>query len=406
MANEPDNRPDGSTPEPFGSGHTLAPGHTLRTYRVERVVGEGGFGIVYLAFDLSLERRVAVKEYLPSAIAARASDGRTVAIQSPAHVPTFAAGLKSFVNEARLLARFDHPALVKVHQFWEDNGTAYMAMPFYEGPTLKAALRSLGRPPTDAEVRAWLDPLMDALDVLHAENCYHRDIAPDNILVTPAGPLLLDFGAARRVIGDMTHALTAVLKPGFAPIEQYGDMPGRGQGPWTDIYALASTLYAAIGGVRPAPSVERLMHDRMKPLAQLAAGRFEPAFLATVDRALAIRPEDRPQTIGEFRALLYSPSAAGAATAATPGGHAVADGGVDIGLDFAAAAAPAPPRPRSRRSYAPARGLVDPQADAAPHPPAADRGRRRLWSAIGAGAALALGFGAYRLWSHLGSRRQ
>ena len=285
-------------------GHTIPPGTRIHDYRIDRVLGEGGFGIVYLATDVVLERQVAVKEYLPSSMAARAGKSLTVLVKSPVHEETFSIGLRSFVNEAKLLARFDHPALLKVHQFWEENGTAYMAMPYYQGPTLKAALAKLGRLPTESEVRAWLMPLLDALEVLHNEHCYHRDIAPDNILLTEHGPLLLDFGAARRVIGDLTHALTAMLKPGFAPIEQYGEMPGITQGPWTDIFALASVLYAAISGGRTVASVERLLNDQLRPLATVAAGRCGNAFLAAIDTALAIHPKDRPQSIAEFRTLL------------------------------------------------------------------------------------------------------
>ncbi|HEY8880030.1 MAG TPA: protein kinase, partial [Roseateles sp.] len=289
---------------PLTPGHTLPPGTRIHDYRIDRVLGEGGFGIVYLATDVALERQVAIKEYLPSSMAARAGKGLTVLVKSAEHTETFAIGLRSFVNEAKLLARFDHPALLKVHQFWEQNGTAYMAMPYYQGQTLKAALAKLGRPPTEKEVRAWLMPLLDALEVLHNEHCYHRDIAPDNILLTDHGPLLLDFGAARRVIGDLTHALTAMLKPGFAPIEQYGDMPGVTQGPWTDIFALASVLYAAISGKRTVASVERLLNDQLVPLSSVAAGRCGNAFLAAIDKALAIHPKDRPQSIAEFRTLL------------------------------------------------------------------------------------------------------
>lgn len=291
-------------PTPLTPGHTIPPGTRIHDYRIDRVLGEGGFGIVYLATDIVLERQVAIKEYLPSSMATRAGQSLTVLVKSAIHEETFSIGLRSFVNEAKLLARFDHPALLKVHQFWEGNGTAYMAMPYYQGPTLKAALAKLGRLPTESEVRAWLMPLLDALEVIHNEHCYHRDIAPDNILLTDHGPLLLDFGAARRVIGDLTHALTAMLKPGFAPIEQYGEMPGITQGPWTDIFALASVLYAAISGGRTMASVERLLNDQMRPLATVAAGRCGNAFLAAIDVALSIHPKDRPQSIAEFRALL------------------------------------------------------------------------------------------------------
>jgi serine/threonine protein kinase len=285
-------------------GHTLPTGTYLRDYEITGLIGEGGFGIVYLAWDHSLQRKVAIKEYMPASMASRVAGSSAIVVKSERHLDTFKAGLKSFVNEARLLARFDHASLVKVYRFWEENGTAYMAMPFYEGPTLKTALAELGHAPSEAELRAWLNPLLDALTVMHAAQCFHRDIAPDNILLTSAGPLLLDFGAARRVIGDMTHALTVVLKPGYAPIEQYGDVASMSQGAWTDIYALACVVYYAITGKTPMSSVERLMDDRLEPLAVTAAGRYGDGFLRAIDAALAVKPQDRPQTEARFRALL------------------------------------------------------------------------------------------------------
>ncbi|MEQ1685623.1 MAG: serine/threonine-protein kinase, partial [Burkholderiaceae bacterium] len=286
------------------SVHTLPEGTRIRDYKITGLIGEGGFGIVYLAFDVSLQRRVAIKEYLPSSMASRANASMAVVVKSTRHQETFALGLKSFLNEARLLARFDHPSLVKVYRFWEENNTAYMVMPYYEGPTLKKVLADLGHAPDEAALRTWLRPLLDALAVMHAAHCFHRDIAPDNILLTASGPLLLDFGAARRVIGDMTHALTVVLKPGFAPIEQYGESSAMTQGAWTDLYALASVVYAAVTGHAPVSSVERLMDDRLRPLSELAAGRYSEPFLTAIDAALALRPADRPQTVAAFRALL------------------------------------------------------------------------------------------------------
>ena len=288
------------------SAHTLPEGTRLRDHEIIGLIGEGGFGIVYLAYDVSLQRRVAIKEYLPSSMA--------VVVKSTRHQETFALGLKSFLNEARLLARFDHPSLVKVYRFWEENGTAYMVMPYYEGPTLKRVLAELGHPPDEAALRTWLRPLLDALAVMHASHCFHRDIAPDNILLTASGPLLLDFGAARRVIGDMTHALTVVLKPGFAPIEQYGESSAMTQGAWTDLYALASVVYAAVTGHAPVSSVERLMDDRLPLLNELAAGRYSEPFLSAIDAALALRPNDRPQSVAEFRALLDGRDAQAAAS--------------------------------------------------------------------------------------------
>ena len=285
-------------------GHTLPEGTRLEGFEITGLIGEGGFGIVYLAYDATLERKVAIKEYMPASLASRSASSFDVSVKSERHRETFQAGLKSFVNEARLLARFDHPALVKVFRFWEANRTAYMAMPYYEGPTLKHALADLGAPPPEALLREWMRPLLDALSVMHKEQCYHRDIAPDNILLTDRGPLLLDFGAARRVIGDMTHALTVVLKPGYAPIEQYGEAASMAQGPWTDLYALASVVHYAVTGRAPMTSVERIMGDAMEPLATVAAGRYSEGFLHAIDVALAVRPQDRPQDVAQFRDLL------------------------------------------------------------------------------------------------------
>ena len=306
------------------SAHTLPEGTRLRDFEINGLIGEGGFGIVYLAYDHSLGRRVAIKEYMPASMASRGHASIAVVVKSQRHEETFRLGLKSFVNEARLLARFDHPALVKVYRFWEENGTAYMVMPYYQGPTLKHTLAELGRTPTEAELRGWLGPLLDALAVMHEANCFHRDIAPDNILLTSSGPLLLDFGAARHVIGDMTHALTVVLKPGFAPIEQYGEVPTLTQGAWTDLYALASVVYAAVTGKAPISAVERLMDDRHVALAQFIErqhleDRFSESFVLAVDAALHLRPRDRPQDVAAFR-LLFD-------------GQAVADSGRSP-LDF------------------------------------------------------------------------
>lgn len=296
------------------SAHTLPEGTRLRDFEINGLIGEGGFGIVYLAYDHSLGRRVAIKEYMPASMASRAQGSNAVVVKSQRHEETFRLGLKSFVNEARLLARFDHPALVKVYRFWEENGTAYMVMPYYQGPTLKHALAELGRTPTEAELRGWLGPVLDALAVMHEARCFHRDIAPDNILLTTTGPLLLDFGAARHVIGDMTHALTVVLKPGFAPIEQYGEVPTLTQGAWTDLYALAGVVYAAVTGKAPISAVERLIDDHHVPLAQFIEHRrlenqFSESFVLAIDAALQLRPRDRPQDVAAFR-LLFDGQAA------------------------------------------------------------------------------------------------
>jgi len=289
-------------PSAMDHGNGLAMGTYLGEFELTQMVGEGGFGIVYLAYDHSLHRRVALKEYMPSSLAARTS-ATHVQVKSERYRETFEAGLKSFINEARLLASFDHPSLVKVYRFWEANGTAYMVMPFLEGVTLKDKLREMGEAPDEAWMRSLLGPVTEALVVIHAEQCYHRDIAPDNVMWLPNVNrwLLLDFGAARRVIGDMTQALTVILKPGYAPVEQYAEIPGMKQGPWTDVYALAASVYFAIMGKTPPPSVGRLLNDTYVPLTKSAQGRYSEGFLAAIDRALIVRPEERTQSIPQLR---------------------------------------------------------------------------------------------------------
>ncbi|RZI86812.1 MAG: serine/threonine protein kinase [Rubrivivax sp.] len=282
--------------------HALPQGTLLSEFELTKKIGEGGFSIVYLAQDQSLDRRVALKEYMPASIAAR--KGRTmVSARSERHQDTFEAGLKSFINEAKLLAQFDHRSLVKVYRFWEANGTAYMVMPFYEGVTLKDTVQAMSEPPDEAWLMAVLDPLTEALRVIHTEQCYHRDIAPDNVILLKEDqrPLLLDFGAARKVIGGMTQALTVILKPGYAPVEQYAELPDMKQGPWTDVYALAATVYWTITRKTPPPAVGRMLSDNYKPLAELAAGRYSDRFLQAIDRALVVRPEQRTQDISTFR---------------------------------------------------------------------------------------------------------
>ncbi len=282
----------------------LPRGYALREFRIERVLGEGGFGVVYEATDTRLERRIAIKEYMPAALAMRDIDFSVHPRSSADLQEAFAAGLRSFINEAKLLARFEHPALIKVYQFWQEKGTAYMVMPFYSAPTFKQWIRQR-RPLPEPWLIAFLDGVMDAIEALHRENCLHRDVAPDNVLViNDAAPLLLDFGAARRVIGDLTHALTAILKPGFAPIEQYAESAALRQGPWTDVYGLAAIGYFAIAGKAPPAAVSRMVSDEMAPLRMVAAGRYSDRLLAALDAGLAVKPEQRPQSIAALRALI------------------------------------------------------------------------------------------------------
>jgi serine/threonine protein kinase len=282
----------------------LAPGSRLGELEVLRILGVGGFGIVYLARDHSLEREVALKEYMPASLARR-GEGAQITIRSASFVDTYAIGLRSFINEAKLLARFDHPSLVKVYRFWEGNGTAYMVMPYLQGHTLRDVRRAMSQPPTEGWIRGVIDRVLGALEVMHREGVFHRDIAPDNILITPEGlPILLDFGAARRVISDRTQTLTAILKPNYAPIEQYADMVQMRQGPWTDLYALGAVVHFLLKGMPPMPATARLVQDDLSMLQLPAALGVSPRFLKVIDWALALRPQDRPQDVAALRAAL------------------------------------------------------------------------------------------------------
>jgi hypothetical protein len=283
---------------------TLPLGTRVAEFEIRGVLGSGGFGIVYLAWDHALEREVALKEYMPGTLAGR-GQGLAVSVRSQGMAETFALGLRSFVNEARMLARFDHPSLVKVYRFWEDNGTAYMVMPRYPGRTLRQVRAGMVVPPGEAACRRVLEPLLSALEVLHKEGVFHRDIAPDNILLDDAGPpVLLDFGAARRVIGEGNKALTSIMKPHFAPLEQYADQSAMRQGPWTDLYALGGTIYFLITGREPVPAASRALHDDQPRLAELRPGDCSHGFLAAVDWMLALKPAERPQSVHMLRDVL------------------------------------------------------------------------------------------------------
>jgi len=289
----------------------LPRGYRLRDFVIEQVLAEGGFGVVYAAIDLRLQRRVAIKEYMPAALARRAGD---LSVQPRSSVPlqdAFATGLRSFINEAQLLAGFDHPALVRVLQFWEDKGTGFMVMPLYQAPTVRQWTLARPQRPDAVWLLAFLDQLLEALALVHGAACLHRDIAPDNILLQRGeSPLLLDFGAARRVVEALTQTLTVIVKPGFAPVEQYAQTAGLRQGPWTDLYALCATVHFMLTRRAPPPAVGRMADDDYLPLATALGGCYPSALLQALDAGLAVHPADRPQSVAEFRALLHAGEAA------------------------------------------------------------------------------------------------
>ena len=285
----------------------LPVGTRLDEFEIRRLLGVGGFGMVYEAYDHSLQRLVAIKEYMPSALVGRSAN-LLLTIRSAADNQTFTAGLKSFMSEARMLAQFDHPSLVKVFRFWEAHNTAYMVMPLYVGMTFAQARAQMHNPPSEAWLRKLLWSLLGALRVLHEANTVHRDVSPDNIFLQDLGPpVLLDLGAARRAITGESHKLTAVLKVNYAPIEQYAGAGEMQQGPWSDLYALAAVVHGAVSGAQPIPATFRVLQDRMLPFAEAArlaqtqtAQPYSPEFTEAIDRALVIRPEERTRSVDEF----------------------------------------------------------------------------------------------------------
>ena len=281
----------------------LATGTQVSDFEIIGLIGEGGFGIVYLARDTSLDRIVALKEFMPAAFAGRI-DGVRVAVRAANHRATFDAGLKSFINESKMLAKFAHPALVEVFRFWEGNGTAYMAMRLYRGETLRQVLSKGSDDFTEDRIAQVMGPIFDALEMLHREQVFHRDIAPDNIILSEGRSVLLDFGSARKIIGDATQALTTVLKPGYAPLEQYSDDGTMKQGAWTDVYALGGVLYHLATGKVPLQAVSRMMSDPLQTINQVTGDKFSANFSQAVSKAMMVHIENRFQSVTEFREAL------------------------------------------------------------------------------------------------------
>nr|WP_315182905.1 protein kinase [uncultured Albidiferax sp.] len=302
--------PDSAHP-PILHSDALPSGTRLGEFELVRLLGVGGFGMVYQAYDHSLHRSVAIKEYMPTALAGRMA-GSMVGIRSSLDGASYQAGLQSFVAEARLLAQFDHPSLVKVFRFWEANNTAYMVMPLYSGMTLKQARRQMRSPPPEDWLRQVLWSVLQALQLLHDSHTVHRDVSPENIFLQDSGPpVLLDLGAARRAIGDLGPRHTAVLKVNYAPIEQYADARDMVQGPWSDLYALAAVVHGCVANALPLPATFRVLRDRLPSMQSVAVAAqaehgetYSPAFVEAIDQSLAIRPEDRPQSVQDFVHLM------------------------------------------------------------------------------------------------------
>ena len=293
--------------DPLGHMDALPSGTMLGEFELQGLLGVGGFGMVYRGYDHSLHRAVAIKEYMPSSLVGRTS-GLLVSARSSADTQSFLTGLASFMAEARLLAQFDHPSLVKVYRVWEENNTAYMVMPLYSGITLKQARTAMSGPPPEEWLRAVLWSILEALKVLHANGTLHRDVSPDNIFLQDVGPpVLLDLGAARHAVTESSRKHTAILKVNYAPIEQYADAHGLNEGPWTDLYALAAVMHGCLCNEPPLPATFRAVRDRMPPIAAVVktvethfGQSYSRAFVRAIDHALAIQPAKRTKDIEAF----------------------------------------------------------------------------------------------------------
>jgi serine/threonine protein kinase len=282
----------------------------LGQFTIESFVNSGGFGIVYIARD-SLSRRVVVKECFPSSFCRRI--GTSVGARSRAQQEDFRSVVKLFLQEAITLSQLDHPNIVKVHQVFEDNSTAYIAMEFVDGPDLLQTVEGTAPALKPDEIVRFLDKMLDAVGYVHAQGLLHRDISPDNILLDKATgqPVLIDFGASRKDVTRQSRALSGlrVVKDGYSPQEFY--VSGSKQAPCSDLYALAATFYHLISGESPKTSQERLSAIAGRepdPLPRLS-GRIKgyPAgFLAAIDKAMALFPRDRLQSVDDWRAMMHA----------------------------------------------------------------------------------------------------
>ncbi|WP_337022408.1 MULTISPECIES: serine/threonine protein kinase [unclassified Pantoea] len=287
--------------------NALPAGYRFNEFEIKEVIGGGGFGIVYRAWDHQLERTIAIKEYMPVSLAVRAAD-LSLELRGERFQKLFNAGRNSFIQEARLLARFNHPGLLHVLRFWEENGTAYMGTLYYSGMTLKEWQVTSPDSIDESWIRRLLPPLFGAINTIHTAGYLHRDISLDNIQIQENQlPVLLDFGSARKEIGNLSDETEIMLKPGFAPIEQYSEEGEVEQGPWTDIYALGAVLHNLITGHAPPVSVVRCIEDNYQPLVERKPAGYSLPLLHAIDCALAMKPGDRPQSIDAFASLIDLP---------------------------------------------------------------------------------------------------
>jgi len=289
----------------------LPKGQMLSDYRIEGILGQGGFGITYLATDTMLNRRVAIKEYYPREFAVREGTLLVKATGSQEDQDTFKWGLERFLEEAQVLARFDEPNIIAIRRFFKANGTAYLVMDYCDGEPLDEIIKR-GGPLNQNQIEEILYPLLDGLEKIHSANFLHRDIKPANIYIRDDGsPVLLDFGAARQEIGSHSHSVTSLATAGYAPFEQYST---RGkQGAYTDIYGLCATMYRAVTGEKPQAATDRMLDDTLITASELGYGKYSSNILSAIDAGMGVRPAERPQSVAAFRDILGVSSSKGMA---------------------------------------------------------------------------------------------
>ena len=318
----------GESPPEFALA-ALPTGHRLKEYSLDGVLGSGGFGITYLATDRNLKCHVAIKEYLPSDQAMR-TDGTTLEPRPSVPVEAFQLGLSRFLDEARALATFNHPNIVRVLRFFKENGTGYMVMELVTGLPLREWVKQ-HRPLSEAQLLAIIRPLLDGLRMIHAAGFVHRDIKPGNVhMRTDTHPVLLDFGAARQLMKRNGRELTAIVTPGYAAFEQYHTQGN--QGPWTDLYSVAALMYGLVTGQRPVEAPARIRSDPLVSALD-AADRtlYSETLLRAIDWGLAPEEERRPQSVDEFAAKLPSSAPSIAAAAERPAAPTYASSGPSSG---------------------------------------------------------------------------
>lgn len=291
--------------------NALPAGFSLHRYLIDSILGAGGFGITYRAIHEALENQVALKEYFPAEWAYRDHDAITVRANAQGQIPARSGepacydwGLQRFLDEAKILVQINHPCVVRVRDYFTANGSAYIVMEYEAGESLSALLQRGGILPEN-ELRRLLDDVMPALEAVHGQGYLHRDLKPSNLYIrsNDGRVMLIDFGAARQALGRRTRSVTSVVTPGYSPIEQYVTV-GDDYGPWTDIYALGAVLYRCITGAPPIEAPGRVLKDPVQPAIECGAGLYSRALLRVVDKALAVRPEERFQTVAAMREAL------------------------------------------------------------------------------------------------------